>query len=100
MGIMSEGVRRGGRAGVAEQAAEDVGEEIREQGGFFEIVRAAGGDEAGPVLEFGLPVPHTLRQIEGPHLLADDFRVEERFGFEGHLLGNRLCSGGGKPSAF
>ena len=93
-----EGVRRSGRAGVAEQAAEDVGEEVREQGGFLEIVRAAGGDEAGPVLEFGLPVRHALRQVEGPHLLAEDFRVEERFGFERHLFSGRLCRDGKKPS--
>ena len=43
------------------------------------------------MLEFGLPVPHALRQGEGPHLLADDFRVEERFGFERHLPGDRVC---------
>ncbi len=49
------------RAGIAEQAAKNVGEEIREQSGLFEIVRAARGDEAGPVLELGLPVPDTLR---------------------------------------
>jgi hypothetical protein len=72
------------RAGVAEQAAEDVAEEVREQGGFLEIVGAAGSDEAGPVLELGLPVRHALGQVEGPHLLAEDFRVEERFGSEGH----------------
>ena len=69
-----------------------------EQSGFLELVRAAGSDEAGPVLEFGLPVPHALRQAEGPHLLADDFRVEERFGFESHLLGDSLCRDGKKPS--
>jgi hypothetical protein len=78
-----EGVRRFGRAGVVEQGAEDVGEEIREQGGFLEIVRPAGSDEAGPVLELGLPALHALRQVESPDLLAEDFRVEERFGFEG-----------------
>ena len=77
-------------AGIAEQAAEDVGEEIREQSGFLEIIRAARGDEAGPVLEFGLPVPHALWQVEGPHLLAEDFRVEERFRFERHLFSRRL----------
>jgi hypothetical protein len=74
-----------GRAGVAEQAAEDVGEEVRDEGGFLELVGATGGDEAGPVLEFGLPSRRLLRQIERPHLLAQDFRVEERFGFEGYL---------------
>jgi hypothetical protein len=82
MGVMSVGGAN--RAGVAEQAAEDVGEEVGEQGGFFEVVRAAGCDEFGPVMEFGLPVPRALGHVEGPHLLAEDFRVEERFGFEGH----------------
>ena len=82
MGVMSVGGAN--RAGVAEQAAKDVGEEVGEQGGFLEIVGAAGCDEFGPVLEFGLPVPRALGQVEGPHLLAEDFRVEERFGFEGH----------------
>src|ERR1039458_4002780 len=60
----------GGWAGVAEQAAEDVGEEVREQGGFLEIIRPPRGAEAGPMLEFGLPVTHALRQAEDPHLLA------------------------------
>ena len=86
----SEGLRRGGGAGVTEQAAEDLGEEVREQGGLLEIVRAARDDEGGLVLEFGLPVPHALRQAEGSHLLADDFRVEERFRFECHLFSGRL----------
>jgi hypothetical protein len=52
---------------------------MTEQGGLLELVGAAGGDEAGPVLEFGLPGAHLLRQVERPHLLAQDFRVEERF---------------------
>src|SRR6266436_4516489 len=56
-------VRRSGRPGVAQQATKDVGEEIREQSGFLEIVHAAGTDEAGPVLDFRLPVAHTLRQV-------------------------------------
>ena len=84
-----EGVWRFGGSGVAQQAAKDVGEEIRQQGRFPEVVRAAGGDESGPVLEFGLPVPHGFRQGEGPHLLADHFGVEERFGFERHLPGDK-----------
>ena len=41
-----------------------------------------------------------LRQVERPHLLAQDFRVEERFGFEGHLFSGRLCRDGKKPSVF
>jgi hypothetical protein len=86
-----EGVRRFGGTGAAQQAAKEVGEEIRQQGGFLEIVRAAGSDEAGPMLEFGLLVRHALRQVESPHLLAEDFGVEERFGFERHLPGDRVC---------
>ena len=57
---------------------------VRQQGGFLELVGAAGSDEAGPVLEFGLPGRRLLRQVERPHLLAHDFGVEERFGFDGH----------------
>jgi hypothetical protein len=95
-----EGVSGGGGAGVAEQAAEDVGQEVRQQGGFLEFIGAAGSDEPAPVLEFGLPLRHALRQVEGPHPLADDFRVEERFGFERHLFSGRLGRDGEKPSAF
>ena len=43
MGIMGRG---GCGAGVAEEAAKDVGEEIREQS-------AARSEEGGPMLEFG-----------------------------------------------
>ena len=32
------------------------------------------------------------------HLLADDFRVEERFRFKGHLFSRSLCRDGKKPS--
>jgi hypothetical protein len=52
------------------------------------------------VFELGLPVPEALRQVEGPHLLADDLRVEERFGFERHLFSGSLCRAGKKPSGF
>jgi hypothetical protein len=62
MGVMSVGVAN--RAGVAEQAARDVAEEVGEQGGFLEMVGTAGRDEAGPVLECGLPGASLLRQIE------------------------------------
>ena len=46
----------------------------------------------------GSAVRHALRQVEGPHLLAEDFRVEERFGFEGHLFRGRLGRDRKKPS--
>jgi len=48
--------------------------------------------------QFGLPLPRALRQVESPHLLADDLRVKERFGFERHLFSGRLCRDGKKPS--
>jgi hypothetical protein len=38
--------------------------------------------------------------LEGPHLLAQDFRVEERFGFDSHLPGKKLCCTGKKPRVF
>jgi hypothetical protein len=63
---------------------------LLQQGGFLEIVRAAGSDEAGPMLEFGLPGRRLVRETEGPHLLAQDFRVEEWFGFDSHLPGDRV----------
>ena len=52
------------------------------------------------MLEFGLPDRHALGQVEGPYLLAEDFRVEERFGFDSHLPGDRVGDAGKKPSAF
>jgi hypothetical protein len=77
-------------AGVAEQAAEDVGEEVGEQLAFFERIGTTGGDEVGPMLEFRMPGQRLIREIEGPHLLAQDFRVEERFGFDSHLPRDRI----------
>jgi hypothetical protein len=62
MGVMS--VSGANWAGVAEQAAKDVAEEVPEQGGFLEIVGTAGRDEAGPVLECGLLGASLLPQIE------------------------------------
>jgi hypothetical protein len=43
-------VAAGGRAGVAEEAAEDIREKVRQQGGFLELVCAARGNECGPIL--------------------------------------------------
>jgi hypothetical protein len=52
------------------------------------------------MLEFGLTGARLFRQIERPHLLAQDFRVEERFGFDSHLPGHRVGGAGEKPSGF
>jgi hypothetical protein len=60
------------------------------------MVGAAGSDEIGPVLEFGLPSRRLLGQIERPPLLAQDLRVEERFGFDSHLPAERVSGHGGK----
>jgi hypothetical protein len=95
-----EGVRRFGRAGGAEQAVEDIGKEVGEQGGFLELVGAARSDEAGPVLEFGLPGARLLREGERPYLLAQDFRVGKRFGFDSHLPQHRVSGVSKKPSVF
>ena len=64
------------------------------------MVGAAGSDGASPVLEFGLPSPRLVREIERPHLLAQDFRVEQRFGFDSHLPGGSLSSIEEKPSTY
>jgi hypothetical protein len=89
-----------GRSGVTEHSAEDVRQEFGQQSGFLELVGAPGTNELSPVLEFGLPGGGLLGQIEGPHVLAEDFRVEERFGLDSHLPVKRLCGAGEKPSAF
>jgi hypothetical protein len=44
------------------------------------------------MLKFGLSGRRLLGQIERPHLLAQDFRVEERFGLDSHLPDRRLCT--------
>jgi hypothetical protein len=48
------------------------------------------------MLEFGLPDHRLLGQVEGPYLLAQYFRVEERFGFDSHLPRDRVSGAGGK----
>jgi len=48
------------------------------------------------MLEFGLPSRRLLGQIERPHLLAQDLRVEQRFGFDSHFPGERVSGDGGK----
>jgi hypothetical protein len=40
-----------------------------------------------------------LEQIlKGPHLLADDLRMKERLGFDGHPFRDRACISTRKPS--
>jgi hypothetical protein len=38
--------------------------------------------------------------LERPHLLAQDFRVKERYGFDSHVPGQRICGIGEKPRVF
>jgi hypothetical protein len=65
MGIMGVMIVRGAnRAGAAEQAVKEVGQEIRQQGGFGQLVGTAGTDEVGPVVEFWMPSRRLPRQIE------------------------------------
>jgi hypothetical protein len=58
------GVESLGRAGVAEEAVKEVGQEIWQQGGLRQFVGAARTDEVAPVLEFGLPSRRLLGQME------------------------------------
>lgn len=46
-----KGFRGSGRAGVAEEAAKNIVEKVGEEGGFLELISAAGGNKVGPVLE-------------------------------------------------
>ena len=46
------------------------------------------------MLVLGLPGGRLLWQVEGPYLLAQDFRVEERFGLDSHLRGDRVSGWG------
>jgi hypothetical protein len=89
-----------GWAAVTEEAVEEVGEEVGRQAAFLERVDTAGSNQVGPVLELGLPVLHALQQVGRPHLLAQDFWVEERFGFGCHLPGDKEGGAGKKPSVF
>ena len=102
MALAGQGIGVGGldRAGVAEQAAEDVGQKVGEQGGFLEFVRPPGRDKAGPVLEFGLPIPYALRQVEGPHLLAHNLGMEQGLGFDSHCRSFYTKTGSGSNAAF
>ena len=52
------------------------------------------------MLKFGPPTGRLPRQVERPRLLAQDSRVEERFGFDGHTPGARLCRIVKKRSGF
>ena len=79
-----EGVGGASGAGVTEQIAKDVGEEIGEQCGFLEIVGAAGSDQIRPVLELGRGAVDARGQLEGADMLTDDLRVEDGFGFDSH----------------
>ena len=66
--------------------AEDVGDEVRQKLGFLELIRAAGGDQLGPMLEPGHRLRDTRRQLERAQLLPEDLRVKQGFGFDGHGL--------------
>ena len=57
-------------------------------------------ERLGSRLTMGCPAPRLLLEVERAHLLAQDFRMKERFGFDSHLPCNRVCVGGKKPSAF
>ena len=92
-----EGVARACGPGIAEQAAKDVCEELRQQRGLLEGVRAPGADEIRPV-----PQPRIINQPrhrERQHVPTDHLRMKKRFGFDGHAVRSRLHGGNWNPSA-
>ena len=70
-----------------------IGEEVREQLGFLQLVGVAGGNPLGPLRELRLGGFHGCGQREIPEMKADDLGVEERFGFDCHGLCGSLGSG-------
>jgi hypothetical protein len=94
LGFTRQGVTIGGCGGpgVAKQSAENVSEEVRQQVGFLEFVGLPGVDEICPMMQAGPGVFDGRWQNEVAQLLADDFRVEERFGFDCHECGRSLAN--------
>jgi hypothetical protein len=82
-----EGVAGTGGTSVTEEIAENVSEEIGKESGFLEVIGAARGDQIGPRLEFWFRGFDAPRQSKGMEVLADNFRVEEGLGFNGHESG-------------
>jgi hypothetical protein len=68
--------------------------------GGVEVVGAAASDESGPFLGFGVSGAGSFGQEEGAHLPARDFRLEERFGLDNQLPGERIGVGREKPRGF
>ena len=72
------------RAGVAEQADEEIGEEVGEDLLLFEPLGATAGQHIGPVIERRAAIGHVGRQVERPKLLPQNVGTKQRFGFGGH----------------
>jgi hypothetical protein len=77
-----------GRAGVAQEIAEDIREEIEQQLLLFKRVGPSGSDQFGPMLQVR-PAGLDLRgQAEARKVHTEHVRAEKRLSFEGH--GNPL----------
>lgn len=73
-----------GRAGIAEQLAEKIGQEVGEYLLLFEAVGLARRKQIGPVRELGPQRVNVGRQLETGKMSAENVGAEQRFGFDGH----------------
>ena len=72
------------RAGVAEQLAEEVRQEVGQDFLFLELVRLAAGEQLGPFLELRPQAQHRIRQGKGGDVGANHVGAEQGFCFDGH----------------
>ena len=80
-GVARAAVRR---AGVAEQLAKEVGQEVGQDFLFLEGVRLARREQVGPVLQLGAEGVNVGRQLESRKVRAENIGAEQRLGFDGH----------------
>ena len=83
--LARDGVARAAvrRAGVAEQLAKEVGQEVGEDFLFLECVRLAGRQQVGPMLQLGAKGVDVRRQPEARKVAAENVGAEKRLGFNG-----------------
>ena len=65
-----------GRAGIAEQFAKEVGQEVREDFLFLERVCLARRQQVSPVLQLGAQVVNMGRQLETGKMSAENIGAE------------------------
>ena len=86
-GVARAAVRR---AGVAEQLAKEVGQEVGQDFLFLERVGLARREQVGPVLQLRAEGVNMGRQLETGKMRAENVGAEQRFGFDGHGSGTSL----------